>query len=153
MIKQRWNQRGQTLIEMGLVIPLFVIVVLGMIEFGYSFMALNLITQATTAGARVASALNTGNRGACGQLSATDKSTVADIVRAQIGGTATITDVTVTQNPDPGVLCSGICCTFSGSNIPTVTVTVTGNLPHLFGLLGASPLSFTRTETFRDEGR
>ena len=154
-MRQRRNQRGQALVETGLVIALFVIVVLGMIEFGYAFMALNMITQATTAGARAAAALQVGSRGTCGTI--TDKSAVDGnpngIVRRQIGGIATVTNVTVTQNPDPNVLCSGICCTFIGSNIPTVTVTVTGNLPHLFGLLGSGALSFTRSETFRDEGR
>jgi Flp pilus assembly protein TadG len=153
-MKQRRNQWGQALVETGLVIALFVIVVLGMIEFGYDFMGLNIITQATTAGARAAAALQVGNRGTCGTI--TDKSSVEGtngVVRNQIGRIATVTNVAVTQNPDPNVLCSGICCTFSGSNIPTVTVTVTGNLPFLFGLLGSSPLSFTRSETFRDEGR
>ena len=155
-MRQRRDQRAQALVETGLVIALFVIVVLGMIEFGYAFMALNMITQATTAGARAAAALQVGSRGTCGTI--TDKSAVDGnpngIVRRQIGGIATVTNVTVTQNPDPNVLCSGICCTFIGSNIPTVTVTVTGNLPHLFGLLGSGALGgFTRSETFRDEGR
>ena len=151
----RTKQLGQALVEAGLVIALFVIVVLGMIEFGYAFMALNVITQATTAGARAGAALQVGNRGTCGTI--IDSSAVDGnpngLVRRQIGGTATVTNVTVTQTPDPNVLCSGICCTFTGSNIPTVTVTVTGNLPYFFGLLGSSSLSFTRSETFRDEGR
>ncbi|TMB21170.1 MAG: pilus assembly protein, partial [Deltaproteobacteria bacterium] len=37
-MRQRRNQRAQALVETGLVIALFVIVVLGMIEFGYAFM-------------------------------------------------------------------------------------------------------------------
>src|SRR5437899_2705141 len=139
----RTKQLGQALVEAGLVIALFVIVVLGMIEFGYAFMALNVITQATTVGARAGAALQVGNRGTCGTI--TDSSAVDGnpngLVRRQIGGTATVTNVTVTQTPDPNVLCSGICCTFTGSNIPTVTVTVTGNLPYFFGLLGSSSLS------------
>src|SRR3989442_592473 len=96
----RTKQRGQALVEAGLVIALFVIVVLGMIEFGYAFMALNVITQAATAGARAAAALQVGNRGTCGTI--LDKSAVEGnpngIVRRQIGGIATVTNVTVTQD-------------------------------------------------------
>jgi len=36
--------------------------------------------------------------------------------------------------------------------MPKVRVTVQGTIPRIFGLLGSSPLNFTRTETFRDEG-
>jgi len=44
-------------------------------------------------------------------------------------------------------------CTPNPSTLPTVTVTVTADLPHLFGLLGSGAFSFTRAVTFRDEGR
>ncbi len=150
----RKSQPGQALVEAGLVIALFIIVVLGMIEFGYTFMALNVITQAATAGARAAGALQVGGRGTCGQI--TDTSSVDGdpngLVRQQIGRIATVTQVNVGQNPDPTVMCSGACCSL-GTTIPTVTVTVTGNLAHLFGLLGSGSFSFTRAVTFRDEGR
>jgi Flp pilus assembly protein TadG len=146
----RKSQPGQALVETGLAITLFIVVVLGMIEFGYAFMALNVITQAATAGARVAGALQVGNRGPCGRI--TDTSSVDGnpngLVRQQIGGTAAVTFVGVTQNPDPNAV-----CTPPASTIPTVTVTVTANLPHLFGLLGSGSFSFTRAVTFRDEGR
>src|SRR5437899_3193728 len=42
---QRTNQRGQSLTEMGLTVVLCVLLSLGIVEFGYVFMALNLITQ------------------------------------------------------------------------------------------------------------
>ena len=146
----RKRQPGQALVETGLAITLFIVVVLGMIEFGYAFMALNVITQAVTAGARAAGALQVGNRGSCGRI--TDTSSVDGnpngLVRQQIGGTASVTNVHVSQNPDPNVV-----CTPSPSTLPTVTVTVTADLPHLFGLLGSGAFSFTRAVTFRDEGR
>jgi len=146
----RKRQPGQALVETGLAITLFIVVVLGMIEFGYAFMALNVITQAVTAGARAAGALQVGNRGSCGRI--TDTSSVDGnpngLVRQQIGGTASVTNVSVRQNPDPNVV-----CTPNPSTLPTVTVTVTADLPHLFGLLGSGAFSFTRAVTFRDEGR
>ena len=147
------NQRGQTIAEMGLIVVLSILIVLGIIEFGYAFMALNVVTQATSAGARAASALQVGSRGTCGLI--TDASAVDGqngLVRSQIGKIATVADVTVTQLPTPKTSPT-ICDTFSGSTIPTVTVTVTGSLPHLFGLLGSSAFNFTRVEVFRDEGR
>ena len=153
----RKSQPGQALVETGLAITLFIVVVLGMIEFGYAFMALNVITQAATAGARAAGALQVGNRGPCGKI--TDTSSIDGdpngLVRKEIGSIATVSagGVSVTQNPDPSVLCSGACCKFTGSTIPTVTVTVTADLPYLFGLLGSGAFSFTRAVTFRDEGR
>src|SRR2546425_1115844 len=41
----------------------------GMIEFGGAFLALNVIPQAATAGARAAGALQVGSRGTCGRNS------------------------------------------------------------------------------------
>src|SRR5207247_3016381 len=60
------NQRGQTIAEMGLIVVLSILIVLGIIEFGYAFMALNLVPQATSAGARAATGLQVGSRGTCG---------------------------------------------------------------------------------------
>ena len=152
----RKSRGGQALVEAGLVIGLFIVVVLGMVEFGYAFMALNVITEAATAGARTAAALQVGSRGTCGQFVQPAATNAVDAkVRQAIGNIATVPSggVTVTQNPDPTVQCSGTCCTFTGSNIPTVTVSVNANLPLLFGLLSPTARNFTRAVTFRDEGR
>jgi len=101
--RRRKSQPGQALVETGLAIALFTVVVLGMIEFGYAFMALNVITQAATAGARAAGALQVGGRGTCGRI--TDTSSVDGnpngLVRQQIGPTATVTQVSVRQYPRP----------------------------------------------------
>src|SRR2546428_5159007 len=147
----RMNQRGQSLIEMGLTVALCVLLTLGIVEFGYTFLALNLITQATSAGARAASVHQMGSRGLCGSI--TDDSAITGstgIVRSQIGSTATVSLVTVNQYPLPYTATP--CETFNGSNIPKVIVTTTGTIPDIFGLFG-STLSFTRTAQFRDEAR
>jgi len=70
-------------------------------------------------------------------------------VTSQIGGVVNVTSVAVTQTPTPAAAtpCPPL------TEIPTVTVTVTGSIPYLFGLLGSGALSFTRAQTFRDEGR
>src|SRR5438034_1603416 len=115
----RTNQRGQALTEMGLVVALCVLLTLGIVEFGYVFMALNLITQATSAGARAASVHQMGSRGLCGKITdATAITGPTGIVRSQIGNIATVPNagVTVTQDPTPNTVTP--CHTFSGSDIP-----------------------------------
>jgi len=94
----RTNQRGQTLVEMGLTVSLCVLLTLGIVEFGYIFMALNLITQATSAGARAASVHQMGSRSLCGKI--TDKSAIVGagtgtpgLVRSQISSIATVSEV------------------------------------------------------------
>src|SRR5439155_5344659 len=149
----RTNQRGQTLVEMGLTVSLCVLLTLGIVEFGYIFMALNLIAQATSAGARAASVHQMGSRSLCGKI--TDDSAITGttgIVRSQIGSIAIVPSggVTVTQDPLPYTATP--CQTFGGSVIPKVIVTTTGTIPDIFGLFG-SGISFTRTMTFRDEAR
>src|SRR5438094_8202112 len=112
----RTNQRGQTLVEMGLTVSLCVLLTLGIVEFGYIFMALNLITQATSAGARAASVHQMGSRSLCGRI--TDDSAITGatgIVRSQIGSIANGVLVTVTQTPTPNIATP--CQIFSGANI------------------------------------
>ena len=82
-------------------------------------------------------------------ITAAGQSQVQGRVTSQIGGVVNVTSVAVTQTPTPAAATP--CPTLT--EIPTVTVTVTGSIPHLFGLLGSGALSFTRTQTFRDEGR
>ncbi len=144
------NEKGQALVELALTVVIAVFLVLGIIEFGYDFMALNVIAQATASGARAASVVQVGSRGLCGKI--TDDSAITGdtgIVKLQIGSVATAS-VTVVQTPTPG---TAPCATFTGATIPMVKVTVTGTLPYLFGLLGSTAFTYTRAETFRDEGR
>src|SRR2546430_2941860 len=147
----RTKQLGQALTEMGLVVALCVLLTLGIVEFGYVFMALNLITQATSAGARAASVHQMGSRGLCGAI--TNDSAITSqtgIVQSQIGSVAYVSLVTVNQNPRPNA--APPCQTFGGTDIPLVIVTTTGTIPDVLGLFG-STISFTRTATFRDEAR
>ena len=146
----RKNQSGQSLVELGIVVALFITLTLGAVEFGYAFMALHIITHASSVGARYASALDVvGSRGTCGVITAAGQSQVQGRVTSQIGGVVNVTNVAVTQTPTPASATP--CPTLT--EIPTVTVTVTGSIPYLFGLLGSGALSFTRAQTFRDEGR
>ena len=145
------NQRGQALIELGIVLTLLVVLTLGAVEFGYAFLALHFVTQATAAGARAAAALQVGNRARCGLITAQNQ--VQTLVTNQLGSIVTVTSVNVSQTPTPPAVSDTTSPCPSLTDIPTVTVTVKGTIPRIFGLLGSSALNFTRTETFRDEGR
>ena len=144
----RRNQSGQGLVEAALVVSLLVVLTLGAVEFGYDFVALHFLTQAASAGARVASTYQVGSRDSCGCFKDPTgvKSTIKSFVTTEVANVATISDVTVVQNTTNN---SGTCTTPA---TPTVAVTVTGTIPRLSGLFGSTPVSFSRTETFRDEG-
>jgi Flp pilus assembly protein TadG len=51
MIKRTF-QRGSVLVEFSLVLPLFLMIVFGMVEFGFAIHDKNIITQAARVGAR-----------------------------------------------------------------------------------------------------
>src|SRR5439155_23174589 len=113
----------------------------GIVEFGYVFMALNLVTQATAAGARAASVHHMGSRGLCGAIGDTSAITGAvgtGVVASQIGSIAANVQVNLTQNPSPNTDPAIPCQIFSGSNIPLVIVTTTGAIPDVFGLFGST---------------
>src|SRR5437870_1852961 len=142
----RRNQSGQSLVELGVVVALFITLTLGAVEFGYAFMALHTITQASSAGARYASALDVaGSRGTCGVITAAGQSQVQGRVTSQIGGVVNVTNVAVPQTPTPAAATPSPTLT----EIPPVTVTVTGAIPRPFRLLGSGGPAFRGTEHFR----
>ena len=142
------NQRGQGLVEAALVVGLLVTLTLGGLEFGYSFVALHFLTQAASAGARVASTYQVGVRDVCGCFKdpTAVKAAIKSFVKSEVGNVATVSDVTVVQNTANN---AGTCVTPA---TPTIAVTVTGTIPRVSGLFGSTPVNFSRTETFRDEG-
>ncbi len=154
---RRVHQKGQALVEAGMCVTVFVLLTMGAVDFGYSFFALHAVTHATSAGARMASALQMDSRGPCGTFSdpAGVTSAVDGVVRGQVGSAVTIDSVSVVE-------CDGTTCPAStdtshcgntGSTIPEVVVTVQGSIPVVTGMFGSTPRPFTRVQTFRDEGR
>ena len=145
---QNLTRIGQSLVELVIIIVLLVTITIGAVEFGYDFFLLHMITQATSASARAASVLGVANRSICGCI--LDSTSVDTFARSQIGNFATVTSVTV-QQIDPSCANTLPCPTLA--SIPKVSVTVSGSFPSIFGLLGSTTINFTRTGTFRDEGR
>ena len=165
----RRSERGQVLAETGMVITLLIIITLGIIEFGWVFFALHMVTNAARDGARAASALL--NRGTCGDF--TDTSSIAPLVTNRLTGIANVdgsgaggccqagvcvqqcdaaADGTLSNCAvaDPGPGCRRYP---TGDPIPVVKVTVAGHISDIFGLLGNRLYPFCRAVTFRDQGR
>ena len=134
------NQRGQSLVELAIIIVLFVTLTFGAIEFSWAWMTANMITQAARDGARTASIAPASWR---------------------TNGIVTNTDpiVSQVQNEIANVGVAGLkvtCCggPFDNSGtIPIVTVTVTGSVADAVGFFPDLLTNIDREVTFRDEGR
>ena len=157
-MKIRSKQSGQSLIETAMTVAILVLLSAGIIQFGYAFIQLEMITNAARDGARFGSAKP--NRDACGCLQSADSTantgTIAALVLAEIGNVmdASALSVAVNQTPSPcasgGCPCAGACRTPSPAVLPTVDVVVTGNVPYMFRLAGTG-YSVNKTVRFRDE--
>ena len=135
----RRSDRGQALVETGIIIVLFVTLVMGTIEFGRAWLVSNMVTHAARDGARVAATWPTRTGGT---ISSTDKTTIQNQVQTQLTNTLGPTGLTAT-----------ITQTVVGT-VPTVQLRVNGSIPYLFRLVpGVSTFAVDRTVTFRDEGR
>jgi Flp pilus assembly protein TadG len=78
------SQRGQGLTEFALIVPVFTLLLLGMLEFGLAFNHYMTLEYGTREGARVASALANGGSGNCiagTDLYAIDEQTIAAVQR------------------------------------------------------------------------
>src|SRR5437667_11850217 len=125
---QRSTQRGQSLIEFGAFITLFVVIALGLITFGHAFMVANMITHAARDGARLAA--NWTPRGTCHGLDDTNTVALQTQVTNEIAAvTGAAMTVHVTQNPSQ-VGMTEPNCAVPGVGPPTVIVTVTGWVPY-----------------------
>jgi len=135
----RRSERGQALVETGIVIVMFVTLVMGTIDFGRAWMISNMITHAARDGARLAATWPTRTAGA---ISSSDKTTIQNQVQAEMAnvlGSPTGLTATVSQ---------------TAGTVPTVQVRVNGSVSYLFHLLpGMSSFAVDRTVTFRDEGQ
>ncbi len=155
LMRQRRNQRGQEIVELGITIVLFITLALGVLMFGHAFMVLNMVTHAARDGARLAASW--ASRDGCQAI--TNKQPIIDAVNSRIATvTAQTFMVTVDQQPGPITTTSPPCSPAPGLT-PTVTVNVNGCVPYLFNILGLSSggctggFNVNRTVQFADELR
>jgi hypothetical protein len=144
------DERGQGLVEMAIIVVLFVLLSMGIIEFGRAFMLGNMVTHAARDGARAAAVIGTSQRDANGIFLTNPSSIIETRVKNQIktlldAATADTFVVNVVQSPEHAPLDPG--------EIPVVTLAITGDIPYIFNLVGRGSFGISRTVTFRDEGR
>jgi hypothetical protein len=84
-IARRRRERGQTVVEFALIVPVFTLILLGMLEFGFVFDHTLTIQYASREGARVGSAMaNGGGTLGCGTGQSPNASTVDPLVVAAV---------------------------------------------------------------------
>ena len=144
-IRTTAGRRGQAIAEMGMVVLLFVVLTLGIMDFGRMLMVLNVITHAARDGARIA-ALTKNDRWAGGALSGADLAAVQTRVRAQIA--------TVMPQSQADAFTVTPSKFSAGAAGDEASVRVQGSVPFIFsfpGIWGGS-ITVDRTATYRFEG-
>ncbi len=133
------------MVEAGITITVFVLLTMGIIEFGRAWMVANMITQAARDGGRTAAVVPPVNRDGDGKIKAGPKADIVLQVKTQIGNVLdpTTLDALNVDIQQPTV-----------SGVNEVVVTVSGPVPYIFNLpfVGTS-FNVNRVVTFRDEGR
>ena len=80
----RGRGRGQSLVEFALILPVFMILLLGLVEFGFVFAHHQGLEYATREGARTGAALSNGQDGQNGQPFATTCKTIDEQIIAAV---------------------------------------------------------------------
>jgi Flp pilus assembly protein TadG len=93
------DRRGAAMVEMAFVLPIFLLVVLGIIEFGRAMMVGQLVTNASREGARLA-ILD-------GSTNSQVEQAIRDFLQASLNVSGDAVNVTITITPAPGNSTSG----------------------------------------------
>ena len=126
--KSHKRQEGQSVVEFALVLPIFILLLMGMIEFGRIWMTMNVLSSASREGARIAA------------VTGPDASRVNNTVQSALSAANLPSGTVSISGPN------------SNSEV-TVTVRITytsitgGIVPGL-----ASPMQLVRSTTMRWEG-
>lgn len=132
------NDRGQALAETAIGLVIVIMVLMGIIEFGRAFLISNAVANAARVGARAA-ALEL-DRDDLGFIS--NDSQIVATVRSELQNTvgpslANALSIVVTQ---------------PSTSIALAQVTISGQVPYIFNLVGTS-FQLERTVSYRDQGR
>ena len=141
MIRQR-SERGATLVEFALIVPLLLLLVFGIIEFGFLFNSDSNVNQAARAGGRTAAILSTDPQ--MGYRAAEAAASSLGIEPASITGTPTVcVGEFVPGTPNQ--------CTLNVTNVtlvhlgtpgsPVWTVVVDGNQPGVYPATDGWPVA------------
>ena len=141
MQRRHRDERGAAVVEFVLILPILVLFVFGIIEFGRAYSARIQLTSAVREGARA---------GALG----------GDVVAATKGGAPGLTasQITVRYTPTPGSTCTGAptttlaTTTTAPSAIPTATVTATYPFPYTIPFFRSGTWTLSATGVMRCGG-
>jgi len=139
-LKRGTNQRGQAIAETAIGLSLVVLFMLGILEFGRGYMIANAVINAARVGARAAAMEPANNRDTSGII--INSANIEASVREEIANTVgqAVANAVTVQVSQPTLL------------LPRARVTVTGNIPYMFNLVGTS-FNLSRTVTYRDQAR
>ena len=126
------HERGATVVEFAFIVPLLIVLVLGIAEFGHAFQVQGTLSAAAREGVRIM-ALQNDPAGA----------------RAAVRGAAPSLDPAVTDAQI--VITPAACPTTTGTTNTTVRVTVTYRMPFLTTFFG-SGVSMSGTGVMRCNG-
>lgn len=139
-VKNGRNARGQALIEMAIALPLLLILIAGIVDFGFLFQSYEVVTNAAREGARVA--VLPGYTTTDVQDRVTNYITAAGLPGTP---TTTVTPVTITPAGGSPFAAVQVAVTY------THQYTVLAPMSALFGRTFPSASTFTVNSTMRTE--
>jgi Flp pilus assembly protein TadG len=140
----RQGERGQSLVETGIVVVFLTFLVLGIMDVGWAFMRTSMIEHSARDGARYGATLANAT-GLAYRDTTTGCFTGAGVSQIQSRVTSQLNTV--------GFSASSIAvCQDCSGTIPVTKVTVNGTLDMLFGFIQSS-FAVSRDVTFQDEAR
>ena len=119
-MKEHKGDRGSTAVEFALVVPILLVMVLGMMEFGRAYYIQTVLSGAARDGVRVMALQN-------------DQAAAKTMTKSGAFGLS-LTDAQIVVTP---ASCAGT------SPIPQATVTVKYAMPYVTTFFGSSPLNLT----------
>ena len=139
------NESGQTLVETAISLSIFLLLVLGTIDFGYLISTKVTLQNGVRQGGRYAitGQCITGSDGSCSQ---TRYNSILQIVENTSLGIAAASEISIT--------CTGVCPNGAGGPGDVVTITVTHPYHYLSGPIGAllhNSITLTVSSAFTNE--
>ena len=134
--QQTGQRKGQSLVEFAIMLPLLMLLLVGIIQFGIIIAHYLTLNHAAVVGARTASVALAANAESEGEAAALKA--VSTFIKNAGDLTVSITNITVDTESEPGV--------------PAVSVTCTYNLSLIFpNFFAPDPLSLSATAIMRKE--
>ena len=141
-MQRRRDERGAAVVEFALILPVLVLFVFGIIQFGQAYSARIELTSAVREGARLAA------------LGNTTEAAVAQATKAAAKG-LNANDIQVTYTASPGSSCAGasstttVLVTTTSTTMPTGTVVATYDFRYDIPLFGTGTWTLSATGVMR----